>query len=152
MAAEGLTQQGTLTQIAWVVDDIERASRAWAEALGVEVPKWSLTDPREQANTSYRGKPTEARAKLAFFRLGQVSIELIEPVGGPSTWRDGLGEGGCRVHHVAFHVKDADRAVAHLQGQGAAVVQTGDYAGGRYVYLDTAERLGVVLELLADRP
>jgi len=152
MAAEGLTQQGMLTQIAFTVPDIEKASKAWAAALGVPVPEWHLTDPVEQAHTKYQGRPTPARAKLAFFNLGQVSIELIEPVDGPSTWRDGLEAVGYGVHHVAFHVEDADAAVARLGEQGVPVVQTGDYTGGRYIYLDAIKQLGVTLELLAKRP
>jgi catechol 2,3-dioxygenase-like lactoylglutathione lyase family enzyme len=151
MADRGLAQE-QLTQIALTVPDIEKASRAWAEALGVPVPPWHLTDPVEQAHTEYRGQSTAARAKLAFFNLGQVSIELIEPVGGPSTWREGLERVGCGVHHVAFHVRSAEAALARLEGQGARVVQTGDNPGGRYIYLDAVERLGVTLELLADRP
>jgi catechol 2,3-dioxygenase-like lactoylglutathione lyase family enzyme len=152
MADQGLAQQGTLTQIAFTVPDIEKASKAWAAVLGVPVPAWHLTDPLEQAHTRYQGRPTPARAKLAFFHLGQVSIELIEPVDGPSTWRDGLDTVGYGVHHVAFHVEDADAAVAHLAKQGATVVQKGDYAGGQYIYIDSIKQLGVTLELLADRP
>ncbi len=140
----------TLTQVALVVPDVEAASKAWAEALGVPVPEAHRTDSADRAHTAYRGTRTEARARLAFFRLGPVTIELIEPVGAPSTWDDGLA--GSRVHHVAFHCADADAVAARLAEQGMPVVQTGDYEGGRYVYVDSREKLGVVIELLQDRP
>jgi catechol 2,3-dioxygenase-like lactoylglutathione lyase family enzyme len=138
-------------QVALVVKNIEAAAKAWAEVLGVPVPEARLTDPASQAHTRYRGRPTEARAKLAFFRLGPVSIELIEPVGEPSTWHDGL-RGPSAVHHIAFHVKDAAPVLERLAGLGLKAVQTGDYRGGRYTYVDAAARLGVTLELLEDRP
>ena len=150
MADEGLSQ-GKLCQIALVVEDIEKASKAWAAALGVPVPPWSLTDTADKSHARYRGRPTEAQAKLAFLPLGQVTIELIEPVGKPSTWHDGLA-GRSKVHHVAFHVADADQATRRLQDQGLDLVQTGDFTGGRYVYLDATAQLGTILELLADRP
>ena len=140
-----------LCQVALVVRDIEAAATAWAETLGVPVPEARLTDPVEQAHTSYRGEPTAARAKLAFFRLGPVSIELIEPVGRPSTWHDGLRGPGA-VHHLAFHVKDSRPVLQRLAALGLKVVQTGDYRGGRYTYVDSTARLGVALELLEDRP
>ena len=149
--ADGKLADETLCQVALVVEDVEAASKAWAQALGVPTPEWHLTDPRGKAHTLYRGKPTEARAKLAFFRLGPVAIELIEPVGEPSTWHDGLA-GPAAVHHVGFHVEDAEAVLERLRGQGMEVVQTGDYTGGRYVYVGSKRRLGVTLELLEACP
>jgi len=150
MESQRLAQE-TFCHVAIVVDDIERAAKAWAEALGVPVPQGQLTDPAEKAHTRYRGQPTDGRAKLAFFQLGPVTIELIEPVGGPSVWQERLDAAGPGVHHVAFQVRDADATVERLKGQGMDVVQTGEFTGGRYIYLDAAERLGVLLELLANR-
>ncbi len=151
MADEGLAAE-TVCQVALVVKDIEQVSKAWAEALGLSVPEAHLTGPAEETGARYHGRPTAARARLAFFNLGPITIELIEPVGGPSTWRDGLGEGGGAFHHLAFRVRDAERSVERLQAQGMKVVQTGDFPGGRYIYVDGRERLGVTLELLASRP
>jgi methylmalonyl-CoA/ethylmalonyl-CoA epimerase len=142
----------TVTQIAIVVKDIERAGRAFAAALGTPVPAVRLTDPADQAHTLYQGQPTTARAKLAFISVGPVAIELIEPVGGPSTWQEHLDRHGESVHHIAFHVPDMDAALRHLNGLNHPTQQTGDYKGGCYAYVDTARALGVTLELLASRP
>jgi methylmalonyl-CoA/ethylmalonyl-CoA epimerase len=150
-AAQNGLGAGRLCQIAFVVDDIEKASQRWAAALGVEVPKWHITDTYDKSNAHYHGQPTPARAKLAFFKAGAVDIELIEPVDAPSTWRDGLGEGGATLHHVAFGFENSDAAEKHLVGQGMKVVQTGDFTGGKYVYVDAREHLGTVIELLAKR-
>jgi hypothetical protein len=76
---------------------------------------------------------------------------LAQNVGRPSTWHDGLGSPGA-VHHLAFHVKDAAPIIEGLASLGMQVVQTGDYRGGRYTYVDSTARLGVALELLEDRP
>jgi catechol 2,3-dioxygenase-like lactoylglutathione lyase family enzyme len=148
MADEGLAAE-TVCQVAIVVEDIEKASKAWAAALGLPVPEARLTGPAEETHVRYRGRPTEARARLAFFNLGPITLELIEPVGEPSTWRDGLGEGGApALHHIAFRVGDAERTVERLRAQGMEVVQTGGFRGGRYVYVDARQHLGVMLELL----
>ncbi len=149
--ADGKLSEATFCQVALVVEDVEAAAKAWADALGLPVPEWHLTDPAAGEGTRYRGRPTDARARLAFFRLGPVSIELIEPVGEPSTWRDGLASGSA-VHHLAFRVKDTEAVVERLARQGIGVVQTGGYTGGRYTYVDTVEQLGVALELLQDVP
>jgi catechol 2,3-dioxygenase-like lactoylglutathione lyase family enzyme len=138
----------TVCQIGLIVRDIERSSAAYADLFGVEVPAWSLTDPEESAHTRYHGQPTTARAKLAFFDLGSVSLELIEPVGAPSTWREFLETQGEGVHHIAFQIQGMDEQCAILERKGMATVQRGDYTGGRYAYVDATPQLHVILELL----
>jgi methylmalonyl-CoA/ethylmalonyl-CoA epimerase len=135
-------------QVGLIVRDIERSIETYSRVLGVPEPEIVVTDGPEIAHTRFRGELTDARARLAFFELGQVSLELIEPIGGPSTWQEFLDEKGEGVHHVAFIVEDTDAVVKLLEGEGVGVVQQGDYTGGRYTYLDSASALGVVLELL----
>jgi methylmalonyl-CoA/ethylmalonyl-CoA epimerase len=136
-------------QAAIIVKDIEKTSKAWAELLGVTVPKWSLTDTAAVAHTQYCGQPSEARAKLAFFDLGpQVRLELIEPVGAPSTWQEFLDANGEGLHHIAFIVKGMDEVLARLDAHQIPLVQRGDYKGGRYAYVDSGPKLGAILELL----
>ena len=137
-----------MCQVGLVVRDIERSIEAYSRVFGLPKPEIIVTDEPELAHTRFRGEPTDARAKLAFFQMGQVSLELIEPIGGPSTWREFLDQRGEGVHHIAFFVQDTDEAVGFLAGKDIGVVQRGDYTGGRYTYLDSAPTLGVILELL----
>jgi methylmalonyl-CoA/ethylmalonyl-CoA epimerase len=137
-----------ICQVGLIVRDIERSSEAYSRVFGLPRPEVIVTDGPEIAHTQFRGQPTDARAKLAFFDMGQVSLELIEPIGGPSTWREFLDERGEGVHHIAFTVEGTDEVVAFLGDAGIGVVQQGDYTGGRYTYVDSAPALGVILELL----
>ncbi len=137
-----------VTQIGMVVRDIDKSIDHYCEIFGLPRPSVIITDEYDQAKTNYRGKPSYARAKLAFFNFGQVQIELIEPIGEPSTWKEGLDEKGEGVHHIAFQVKGTDQVVACLESKGIPLVQQGHYTGGMYSYLDSSEKLGVVLELL----
>ena len=135
-------------QIGLIVRDIEKSAKAYADLFGVDVPQWIITDPEEKAHTRYRGEPTQAQAKLAFFKLGAVDLELIEPVGGPSTWQEFLDSHGEGVHHIAFQIKGMDEQVALLEKKGMPLVQRGDYTGGCYAYVDGSKQLAVILELL----
>lgn len=138
-----------VVQVGLIVRDIEKSLDAYMEVFGLEQrPSVQITDTVETAHTRYKGEPTEARAKLAFIPMGQVTIELIEPVGKPSTWQDFLDQHGEGVHHIAFNVEGTDEIVSVLQGQGVPLVQRGDYTGGMYTYLDSEAKLGVMLELL----
>ena len=138
----------TVTQVGIVVQDIEAKARAWAEVLGLPVPEIMITDTYERAQTEYNSKPSNARAKLAFFHLGQVDLELIEPVGKPSTWQDQLDEHSDSLHHIAFEIKGMSEKVAYLEAKGLPLVQRGEYPGGRYAYINGNAQLGAILELL----
>jgi len=140
--------QGTIVQIGVVVKDIEKASAAYADLLGVAVPKWSWTDTEDKAHTQFKGKPSPARAKLAFIELKNITLELIEPDRNPSTWREFLDAKGEGVHHIAFEIKGMDKKTALLAKKGMPLLQKGDYEGGRYAYIDGAAKLGLILELL----
>jgi hypothetical protein len=137
-----------IVQIGLIVRDVEGTSKAYADLFGVDVPQWSMTDPEEKARTRYRGEPTQARAKLAFFDMGSVQLELIEPVGAPSTWQEFLDTQGEGVHHIAFRIEGMAEQVALLEGKGMPAVQRGEYTGGRYAYIDSVPQLKVILELL----
>src|SRR5262245_51459614 len=138
----------TLTQVGIIVHDIEAAARAWSDILGLPMPSIIITDSVETAHTEYQGQPTTARAKLAFFKMGQVDIELIEPIGEPSTWKDQLDGHGDSLHHIAFRVNGMRDKLAYLDSKGVPLVQRGDYTGGRYAYVDANTQLGCVVELL----
>jgi catechol 2,3-dioxygenase-like lactoylglutathione lyase family enzyme len=135
-------------QVGIVVRDIEATARAWSQLLGLPMPSIIVTDPVELAQTEYRGQRTPARAKLAFFQLGQVAVELIEPLGGPSTWQDQLDAHGDSIHHIAFEVQGIKDKLAYLAANGVPLIQRGEYQGGRYAYVDGTAALGVILELL----
>jgi len=138
----------TITQIGLIVHDIEEAIQVWSLLLGVPPPDIQVTDPIEVAHTEYQHRPTPARARLAFFQMGQVTLELIEPVGEPSTWHDQLSTHGQSLHHIAFEVKGMANQIALLAEHGLELIQRGEYTGGRYAYLDGQQRFGTIVELL----
>src|SRR3974390_2580270 len=83
-----------ITQVALVTKDIEASAKRWAAVLGVDMPKIKTTRPGKEVHMGDQGKPSNARAKLAFLRAGQVTVELIEPVGAGSSWKKFLDEHG----------------------------------------------------------
>lgn len=137
-----------ITQIGIIVRDIEKTAREYADLFGMAMPAITVTAPVQQSQTEYRGKSTEARAKLAFFNMGSVQLELIQPDEEPSTWREFLDTHGEGVHHIAFQIKGMKETVAKLEAQGMPLVQKGEYTGGRYAYIDALDKLKVIIELL----
>ena len=146
--AEGTLGTTTVTQVGIIVSDIEAKARAWSEILGLPMPQIITTDTVDVAQTEYQGQRSIARAKLAFFHMGQVDIELIEPIDEPSTWKDQLDQHGDSLHHIAFQIKGMGEKVAYLDSKGVPLVQRGEYTGGRYAYVDGSAQLGTIVELL----
>jgi 4-hydroxyphenylpyruvate dioxygenase and related hemolysins len=147
--SKGVLDTQTVVQIGMIVRNIEDSAKKYADFLGMDIPEIIITDNYDKAQTQYRSNPTQARAKLAFFRTpGAVEIELIEPDQNPSTWREFLDSHGEGVHHIAFFIKDMQGKVHKLKEIGMDLVQKGEYTGGRYSYIDSNKDLKVMLELL----
>lgn len=140
--------ENKVIQVGLIVENIEATVQAWSRLLGVEAPAVQITDPLEKANTNYKGEPTRAQAKLAFFDLGQVTLELIEPMGEPSTWNDQLVAHGSSLHHIAFEIQGMEEHLRGLAENGMPLIQRGEYVGGRYAYVDGQQKFGAILELL----
>jgi methylmalonyl-CoA epimerase len=140
-----------IVQIGIVVRDVEKYAKSYAEFFGVEVPEINISETEDTAKTRYHGRPTKARVKQAFFNFDDISIELLEPVGGPSTWKEFLESNGEGVHHIAFEIKGMDDRIVEMQDRGASLIQQGRWtggSGGRYAYFDSNDKLAVILELL----
>jgi methylmalonyl-CoA/ethylmalonyl-CoA epimerase len=139
-----------ITQIGVVVRDIREALRRYHETLGWG--PWNvyeLTPPRHH-HTTLRGEPVDYSMIIAeTHAAGPVDFELIQPLDGPSIYKEWLDEHGEGVHHVACMRKgvDAQQLLADFEAQGIRRLM-----GGRiedtieYFYLDTEQRLKVILE------
>jgi catechol 2,3-dioxygenase-like lactoylglutathione lyase family enzyme len=148
MKADALIQNRKMAQVAIVVKDIEKARKNWAMVLGMDVPEVSIAKSHPSRPTKYKGTPSSAEAKLAFFNLENIQIELIEPLGGNSTWQEFLDTKGEGIHHIAFMVKGIDGLERRFEMQGMHTDQNGGWDGGAYSYINAMQMLGCELELL----
>lgn len=136
-------------QIAVVVRDLEKSASAYAEFFGLPVPPFIITAPGHEVNQTYRGQPSEARCRLAFFELENLSFELIQPLGGPSSWQDILDQHGEGIHHLAFEVTDTAGKTQTLEKMGLPLLhQGGDPRTGQFSYFDGRGKLGLLVEIL----
>jgi len=144
-----LIENKNMTQVGVIVDDIEKAAQAWSNFLGMdEVPHISVAEGHESRPTVFRGNPSNATARLAFFQLDNITIELIEPLEGSSTWREFLEEHGPGIHHIAFNVDNMEHSVQLFGEVGIKEVQHGGWGTGEYAYMDASGSLELIIELL----
>ena len=140
--------QGSFSHVAVVVQDIEKTMKAYEQLLHAERPVLKQTGAPEDAKVVFMGKSTPTRAYQAFYDLNGLRVELLQPDEYPSTWKDILEEQGEGLHHIAYDVEDMDAMAKLLDAQGMPVIQTGNYRGGKYAYVDSRKQIGMMLELL----
>jgi len=140
----------TLVQVAFAVNDIEKSSAQWAAVLGMPMPEIIITDPGNERGMKYRGVPSNAQAKLSFFHVGQVAIELIEPIGDDSAWAEGLKQNGEGLHHLGFWVENPTEMTQRMEALDLPLIQKAKLADnhGSYGYFDSQEKLGTMIEYL----
>ena len=148
----GMLGTNIVTQVGFIVLDVEDAKRKFAAFLGVEPPECVDGGQYEVTGTRYNGEPAPyANCLMAFFDAGpNVQIELIQPNGAASTWQDHLDQYGEGVHHIAFQIKDMDGKIRACELAGMPCTQRGKYgnASGEYAYIDARNDLKCFIELL----
>lgn len=88
--------------------------------------------------------------KTAFFRVGQTKIELLEsidPDGPLGSFIEKKGEG---IHHIAFAVDDADKALIDAKDKGFALIDRRSRKGAENMnigFLHPKSTHGILVEL-----
>lgn len=125
-------------QVAYVVRDLAAAERRVQAMMGVRYFE-RLEDVTLGAGCRHRGQPADASVHLALGYLGDLQIELIQPVHGTSIYSEFLDAGQAGLHHVAFVVPDVAAATAALTASGASCIADGVLEGGmrvEFAYFD----------------
>jgi methylmalonyl-CoA epimerase len=148
----GLLNTNCIIQVGLIVKDVEKTKKKWAAFFGVPVPPTVQSGDYKITNTKYKRKPApKAKCQMAFFEAGpNMQLELIQPNGEKSTWRDFLDKKGEGIHHIAFQVNGMKKVLKTCEKEGIKCVQQGKYgdAGGEYAYLDTKKDFKCIIELL----
>lgn len=134
---------GSPTQIAWVTSDLDATEKALTGLLGVR--KWVRMPHVHFApdTCSYRGEPADFVANISLSYLGDMQLELIEPVRGQNIYSDFLRDSGPGLHHICIEAENIERFAEMLSdatGRGAVVVQQGVMPGGiQFAYVSAPE-------------
>lgn len=142
---------GDVRQLGYVVPDIHAAMRHWADVLGIG--PWFYTGCNRIENGIINGKSASFSVNIALANSGDMQIELIEPVEGPSPYHDFLdqtdGVGG--LQHLSSWPSKArfEEIVETFERAGGNIVIRGAMAGTQFVYLDTLAQQGTLFELAA---
>jgi len=126
---------GRIDHIGVIVDDLADAEQMLGDGFGLE-----------RTTTAERDD-----LKLAFFKCGDVSIEVIEMLD-PDLRRERLGEGArARIEHIAFKVPDLERALTALAALGIEPNAPPLRSGTRtMIWTDPATSDDIMFQFVAD--
>jgi catechol 2,3-dioxygenase-like lactoylglutathione lyase family enzyme len=129
---------GPITQVCWVTDDLEATERLLTEQFGIGA--WTrLPGITFGADTTLlRGAPVEFTAHISLGYAGDLQLELIQPVSGPTIHAEFLEAHGPGLHHVCFEVDDLAAACSAAEAAGLEVLMRGSMMDGEieFAYVD----------------
>jgi len=142
-----------VAQVALIVPNLEDAVEQYWKLFGIGPWHFYTYGRPLVKHMTRRGQPTDYKMRVALSQLGPTRIELIEILEGDTVYAEFVREHGYGVHHFGVLVDDMAQALA--QAEEAGLTMTMDGAGfgrdgdGHYAYLDTEDKIGVTIELIA---
>jgi methylmalonyl-CoA/ethylmalonyl-CoA epimerase len=136
---------GPIAQLAYVPSDWDAALDYWTKTMGVG--PFFLFENIALEDMRYRGEPTDARFTVAIAFWGDVQIELVRGENdAPGHYN---GEYGVKdqLHHVLIMVEDWDATLRAVAESGAEVIVSGEFGGGKVVYVDPGAGPGGLVEI-----
>ena len=125
-----------IDHIGLAVRSLEQARRFYEEVLGLTCEKVEEV-PSQQV-------------RVAFFKVGELHLELLEPTAPESPIARFLESRGEGVHHISYAVDEVEQRLAELGAKGCRLInetpQPG--AGGKKIaFLHPKSTFGVLTEL-----
>mgnify|MGYP002623134160 FL=1 len=127
-----------IEHIGIAVTNLDEAIRYWEDVMGLKC--YAIEEVKDQ------------KVKTAFFKIGEVKIELLEPTCPESTIASFIekngGKGG--MHHIAFAVENTDQALKDAEAKGVRLIDKESRPGaeGLHIgFLHPKSTLGVLTEM-----
>lgn len=125
-----------IEHIGIAVSNLEEAIKYWENVMGLKC--YNIEEVADQ------------KVKTAFFKIGEVKIELLEATSPDSTIASFIEKRGQGVHHIAFAVEDTDKALNDAQDKGVKLIDKHSRGGAECLkigFLHPKSTMGVLTEL-----
>jgi len=97
-----------IDHIGIAVRSLEEASRFYSDVMGL--------------NCGVSEEIPDQKVRVVFFQLGEVRIELLEPIADDSPIARFLEKRGPGLHHIAYCVEDLPATLAALKSAGVRLI------------------------------
>lgn len=90
------------------------------------------------------------KVRVAFYRIGSVKLELLEPTSEESTIAKFIEKKGEGLHHVAYEVESIEARLAELKAEGVKLIDETPRMGAHHMkiaFLHPKSSAGILTEL-----
>jgi methylmalonyl-CoA/ethylmalonyl-CoA epimerase len=146
-----LNKNRKIYQIAWVTRDLEKSMKAWVDNL--KIGPWTVLTFTNQSLKYLKVDDKTVTEPFKFLIgiswIGDMQLELIEPVYGPTIYEAFIQKHGEGLHHIKERIGDdaIEGVVQEYRDEGIGVTQTGQFETDFHYYLDTEPKLDFIYEL-----
>lgn len=133
---EAFSQAQKIAHIGIAVHSIEESLPFYTEQLGLTLEKIEEVESEQ--------------VKVAFIRIGESRIELLEPLSEQSAIEKFLKKKGEGIHHIALEVNDIEQRLQDLKDHGIRLINEKPKIGGnnaKVAFLHPKSTHGVLFEL-----
>lgn len=151
---QGMALVRNVTQVGIVVRDLDRALADYAGRLGIGPWRVYTYAPPRLTGMKLRGVETSYSMRLALAWTGEMMWELIQPLDGPSIYKEFLRDHGEGIHHVMVDYGDRSLAevTADFAARGWPALMEGNFLGSQFVYYETEGSLTTTIEVRWSAP
>jgi methylmalonyl-CoA/ethylmalonyl-CoA epimerase len=128
-----------IEHIGIAVANLDEAINYWENVMGLKC--YNIEEVVDQ------------KVKTAFFKVGEVKIELLEPTSPESTIATFLEKKGPGVHHIAFAVDNTDEALVDVENLGVKLIDKKARQGAEGLkigFLHPKSTMGILTELCSE--
>lgn len=125
-----------IDHIGVAVRSIEEKAKLYRDTIGLE----------------YKGEETieEQGVKVAFFRIGESNVELLEPLSGDTPVGKFIEKRGEGIHHIALAVQGIEGIIESYKRAGVRMIDEKPRAGAhgkKIAFLHPSATGGLLIEL-----
>lgn len=138
-------------QVCVLVEDVNKSMKWYCDVLGFG--PWDVRHftPKTLSYLKVDGKDiTEDYDFIcACTWVGNMEMELVQPIKGPVVYWDQFRKKGESIHHIkdVMSNKEMEDYITYLESKGCKLLQTGRIHDDIHAYMDTSADLHMILEL-----
>jgi hypothetical protein len=119
---------GNLIEVCWVTADHRRTMRGLVE-LGLGPWRVYTFDSTTVTQRTYGGREADFGIKVCFADVGDMALEIMQPLWGPSIFQEFLDTRGEGIHHLAFDAEGRPwpERLATFEQRGFPLAQSGRF-------------------------
>ncbi|MEA4966952.1 MAG: methylmalonyl-CoA epimerase [Bacteroidaceae bacterium] len=128
-----------IEHIGIAVSNLEEAIKYWEEVMGLKC--YNVEEVVDQ------------KVKTAFFKIGDVKIELLEATSEESSIASFIEKKGQGVHHIAFSVDNTDQALEEVEKAGVKLIDKQARQGAECLkigFLHPKSTMGILTEFCSE--